>query len=56
MVQDLRPSDAIERGLRQLAGHNAVADIGVPVVQAAVLSGLMSAFGWHCQTPGWQMA
>lgn len=34
MEQDFPPSAAIERGLRQLAGHNAVAVIGVPSVRA----------------------
>jgi hypothetical protein len=33
MAQDPQPSAAIERGLRQLASHNAVGEIGVPVVR-----------------------
>lgn len=35
MAQDLQPSDAIKRGLRQLAGHNAVVDVGIPVVRTS---------------------
>ena len=35
MAQAPRPSAAIERALRQLAGHNAVAEIGTPSVRAS---------------------
>lgn len=35
MTQAPRPSAAIERALRQLAGHNAVAEIGAPSVRAS---------------------